>query len=211
LVPVVAARPRRAKADLQSQVESYSAAQIRVATAATELFSTHGVAGTSLQMIADAIGVTKAAVYHQFNTKEAIVLACAEIQLATLERHLDNAESRDPERTRTAVLAAVVDLAVARRRTVGTLQNDPSIARLLAEHPPFRQIQTRLRRLLSGETATPTSQVRSAMIFAALTSAIAHPIVADLDDATLRRELLQLVERLLAPDPGFRGASDRNG
>jgi AcrR family transcriptional regulator len=162
-------------------------------------------------MIADAIGVTKAAVYHQFNTKEAIVLACAEIQLATLERHLDEAESRDPERTRTAVLAAVIDLAVARRRTVGTLQNDPSISRLLAEHPPFRQIQTRLRLLLSVETATPTSQVQSAMIFAALTGAIAHPIVADLDDETLRRELVQLVERLLVPDPGSRGASDRNG
>ena len=77
----IAARPRRAKGDLQSQVESYSAAQIRVATAATELFSMQGVAGTSLQMIADAMGVTKAAVYHQFNTKEAIVLACTEIQL----------------------------------------------------------------------------------------------------------------------------------
>jgi hypothetical protein len=34
-----------------------------------------GVGGTSLQMIADAIGVTKAAVYHQFNTNEEIVVA----------------------------------------------------------------------------------------------------------------------------------------
>ena len=34
--------------------------------------------GTSLQMIADAMGVTKAAVYHQFHTKEEIVLAVAE-------------------------------------------------------------------------------------------------------------------------------------
>ena len=82
---------------------------------------------------------------------------------------------------------------------------------LLAEHPPFRQIQTRLRLILSGETATPTSQVRSAMIFAALTGAIAHPIVAHLDDETLRRELLQLVERLLEPDSGSRGDSDGNG
>jgi AcrR family transcriptional regulator len=30
------------------------------------------VSGTSLQMIAGAMGVTKAAVYHQFKTKEEI-------------------------------------------------------------------------------------------------------------------------------------------
>jgi hypothetical protein len=108
------------------------------------------------------------------------------------------------------VLSAVIDLAVARRATVGTLQNDPAIARLLAEHPPFLEIQTRLLLLVSGQTTTPTSQVRSAMIFAALTGAIAHPIVADLDDDTLRRELIGLVERLHEPGLPSKGASDTN-
>ena len=41
--------------------------------AAQKVFGQHGVGGTSLQMIADEIGVTKAAVYHQYNTKEEIV------------------------------------------------------------------------------------------------------------------------------------------
>jgi hypothetical protein len=40
-------------------------AQTRVIEAALALFAEHGISGTSLQMIADAIGVTKAAVYHQ--------------------------------------------------------------------------------------------------------------------------------------------------
>jgi len=198
LMPTVAARSRRSKGALQRRVDHYSAAQLRVATAATELFSTQGVAGTSLQMIADAMGVTKAAVYHQFTTKETIVLACTEIQLAALEQHLDRAEeSNDRDRTRSEVLGVVIDLAVARRRTVGTLQNDPSVARLLAEHPPFRQIQMRLRQIMSGEPATSTSQVQSAVVFAALTGAVAHPMVADLSDETLRQELKLLIERLL--------------
>jgi AcrR family transcriptional regulator len=47
-----------------------TAAQTRVLDAALDLISEHGVSGTSLQMIADAVGVTKAAVYHQFKTKE---------------------------------------------------------------------------------------------------------------------------------------------
>jgi AcrR family transcriptional regulator len=47
-----------------------SAAQTRILIAALNLFADHGVSGTSLQMIADALGVTKAAVYHQFKTKD---------------------------------------------------------------------------------------------------------------------------------------------
>jgi AcrR family transcriptional regulator len=71
----------------------YRAAQLRIMTAALELFARHGVGGTSLQMIADAIGVTKAAVYHQFKTKDALVLAVADLELERLERALELAEA----------------------------------------------------------------------------------------------------------------------
>ena len=37
---------------------SYTAAQTRIIDAALALFAEHGISGTSLQMIADAIGVT---------------------------------------------------------------------------------------------------------------------------------------------------------
>ena len=49
-------------------------------------------------MIADAIGVTKAAIYHQFKTKDEIVLAAIEVELAKLETALDAAEPRSPGR-----------------------------------------------------------------------------------------------------------------
>ena len=50
----------------------------RVIDAAVELFAGTASAGTSLQMIADHLGVTKAAVYYQFHAKEDIVLAVLE-------------------------------------------------------------------------------------------------------------------------------------
>lgn len=56
--------------------------------AALQLIADHGVGGTSLQMIADAVGVTKAAVYHQFKTKEQIVIALTERELGCLEEAL---------------------------------------------------------------------------------------------------------------------------
>ena len=61
---------------------SYTAPQTRIIEAALVLFAEHGVSGTSLQMIADAIGVTKAAVYQQYNTKDEIILAVAQVVLA---------------------------------------------------------------------------------------------------------------------------------
>ena len=61
--------------------------------ASLELFGTHGVSATSLQMIADAIGVTKAAVYHQFKSKDDVVIAVIANELAALQPALDAAEA----------------------------------------------------------------------------------------------------------------------
>jgi len=176
----------------------YSEAQMRVLIAALDLFAEHGVNGTSLQMIADDIGVTKAAVYHQFRTKEAIVVGAVEIELGNLEGALEAAEADagGPEAVET-LLNQVIKLAIGRRRLVGTLQHDPVIIRLLGDHQPFQQFMQRLFTVLLGGKFDAQSRVRAAMIAAAIGGAVTHPLVTDLDDETLRSELLGLTQRLL--------------
>jgi AcrR family transcriptional regulator len=66
-----------------------SAAQMRTLKAAMDLFASYAVGATSYQMIADALGVTKGAVYHQFKTKNEIIIAVAEMELARLEDALE--------------------------------------------------------------------------------------------------------------------------
>ena len=172
-------------------------AQARVVRAALELFGQHGVSGTSLQMIADAVGVTKAAVYHQFNTKEAIVIAVLEADLVQLESALDTAEAEpDRPRARAVLLALVIDLAVQRRRIVSALQQDPVIVRLLAKHEPFLHLMGRLFAVLTGDDATAAARVRGAMISAAIGGAVMHPLVAELDDETLRSEMSRFTRQL---------------
>ena len=96
---------------------SYTAAQTRVIETALDLFAEHGISGTSLQMIADALGVTKAAVYHQYNTKDEIILAVAEVVLTRLEAAVTAAEAeRSRPRAREVLITAMIDLAVERRR-----------------------------------------------------------------------------------------------
>ncbi len=175
-----------------------SAAQTRIVTAALVLFAEHGVGGTSLQMIADAIGVTKAAVYHQFRTKEEIVVAAVEVELARLEPALDAAEADEcGPRALDLLLTQVIALAVERRRMVSTLEYDPVVVRLLAEHEPFTTFMQRLFRLLVGFGTGAEARVRAAMISTAIGGAVTHPLVADLDDDALREQLLHLTRQFL--------------
>jgi AcrR family transcriptional regulator len=175
-----------------------SAAQARIVDAAVHLFAEHGVGGTSLQMIADAIGVTKAAVYHQFKTKEEIVVAAAEAELARTEAAIAAAEAEPSrEQAREALLTHIVDLAVERRRMESTLLGDPVIVRFFAHHEPFRQVMERLYRLLMGDDAGPEARIPAVMLTAAIGGAVMHPLVVDLDDDTLRSYLLRLARRFL--------------
>src|SRR5215470_19958160 len=90
---------------------SLTAAQARIITAALDLFARHGVGGTSLQMIADEIGVTKAAIYYQYRTKDEIVLAAAEAELARFQSIIAAAEGESSaKRARGALVTGFVDM-----------------------------------------------------------------------------------------------------
>lgn len=177
---------------------SYTAAQTRIIEAALVLFGEHGISGTSLQMIADGIGVTKAAVYHQYNTKDEIVLAVAEVILTRLEAAVSAAEAqRSRSRAREVLIAHMIDLAVERRRMASVLQRDPVMLRFLDEHEPFRRVMVRVNRLLMGGTSGPRARVQAATLAAAIAGAVIHPLVLDLDDESLRSQLQKQVRKLL--------------
>jgi len=182
---------------LRERAGQYSAAQLRTVDAALALFARHGVGGTSLQMIADALGVTKAAVYHQFKTKEAIVLAVVEVELAPLEEALAAAEAEGRSvKARAALLERVIDGAVERRQAVSTLQNDPVLVRLLGEYEPSRHLWSRLFAVLLGDDLDDRGRARAAVLSAAIGS-VGHAFVADVDNDTLKAELLHLTRRLI--------------
>ncbi|VBA58538.1 HTH-type transcriptional regulator AcrR [Mycobacterium attenuatum] len=174
-----------------------SAAQTRILDAALQLIAEHGVGGTSLQMIADAIGVTKAAVYHQFKSKEQIVIALTERELGGLEEALEAAEAqaRQPV-ARELLLDRVIDVAVERRGAASTLQFDPVIVRLLAQHQPFQQFIARLYGVLVDDAAED-ARVSAAMLSGAIAVGVMHPLVAEIDDESLRSHLRRITRRLI--------------
>lgn len=183
------------QADSRFRFITRTTAQTRVLDAALSLIAEHGVGGTSLQMIADAIGVTKAAVYHQFKTKEQIVIALTERELGGLEEALEAAEA-DPSRARELLLDRVIDVAIERRGAASTLQFDPVIVRLLADHLPFQQFIQRLYSVLVGD-AGDDRRVLAAMLSGAIAVGVVHPLIGDVDDETLRSQLRRITGRLV--------------
>lgn len=171
---------------------------MRTLHAAMGLFAEYGVSATSYQMIADAIGVTKGAIYHQFKTKDEIIIAVAEMELAKLEDALEAAEALDCRtKARELLLDLVIDHAVEHRRAANTLQFDPVIVRLLSDHEPFQHFIERLYGTLIGDEPGPDTQVRLAALTCVIGGTVSHPLVAGLDDDTLRNQLLDMARRIV--------------
>jgi AcrR family transcriptional regulator len=143
-------------------------------------------------------GVTKAAVYHRFNTKDEILIAVTEGELGQLEDALLAAEAETSKpHARKLLLDSMIDMTVRRRGLVATMTYDPVVIRLLGEHEPFRQFVTRLYAVLLGEHDDVEAQVSAAVLSGALAGAVANPLVADVDDDTLRPILGTLIQRML--------------
>src|SRR5262245_51091540 len=178
---------------------SYSSSQTRVLEAALTLFAEHGVGGTSIRMIADAIGVTKAAIYFQFKTKEEIVLAAAGLGFAKLAWAIEAAEAEEsPSRAREFLIRQVIEISLEQRRVTRALQHDPVMLRVLSEHKPFQRMFQRMQRLMVGDVLDAKMRMQVALLSGAIAAGTGHSLVADLDDETVRSALLEFARPILA-------------
>jgi hypothetical protein len=106
------------------------------------------------------------------------------------EAHGNGPQARD------ALLVRTVEMAVRDRRLVRTLQYDPVVIRLLAEHEPFQRFMNRLYHVLLGDAGLD-GRIEAAMFSGAISTAVMHPLVADIDDDVLLDRLIHLSRRLL--------------
>jgi AcrR family transcriptional regulator len=170
----------------------------RLVAIAGELFAERGVGGTSLQSIADRLGVTKAAVYHQFASKDEIVFAVAATVIKEIQRIADTAESLAGDEARIATIGGLVDLALQERATAAVLRRDPAMARLLHAHAPYLKQIARIDALLLGPD--PTDELRIALAFAgAAISSVGDLPGLDQPAATIRAGLVSAMTRALTP------------
>jgi AcrR family transcriptional regulator len=171
----------------------------RLLETALGLFTVHGVEGTSLQMIADALGVTKAAVYYHFKTKDEITEAVADPALRELTALLDHAATiARPGPRADYVIDGFVDLVVRNRVLAAVLCSDPGVVRAIDRFVLGEQsVLVRLPAMLVGPEADEGAQVAAHVALAGIAMGGGSPVLAGMDDESLRRHLGDAMRRLL--------------
>lgn len=174
-------------------------ARERVLRAARELFAEHGISGTSLQMIADRMGVTKAAVYHQFPAKDEIALGLLEEVFAALDALVVAAREAPVGARQDVVIEGTVRMMVGQRQVMSALYRDPEMERLVSQDAGLSATRRALDEVLHPVDSAVTRRRRLgwAVLGAGFTRAVVDPQFGDLPEEELTTELIALAHRIL--------------
>ncbi|QRP47160.1 TetR/AcrR family transcriptional regulator [Amycolatopsis sp. FDAARGOS 1241] len=177
-----------------SPTRAEQAAQTRrtVLDTARRLFAEQGYDATSLQLIADTMGVTKANVYYYFRSKADLLEALLQCSIAAFDALLDAAAALDDPRARRELLADGFVEQVVAQRSLSLL--DPSARRHETLGRALEAQATRGLHLLYGATPTPDETAAYAM---ATELGPALRSLGHLPDAELRATLRRLCLRVL--------------
>jgi len=133
---------------------------------ALELFAERGYEKTSLREIAERLGVTKAALYYHFKSKEDIVHSLTDDYFAEIDALLEWAKDQPPgEATRRQVLDRYVGIVLAGSEVFHFLeQNRAAVQGMEAGKERFARFRDRLDglvELLAGPDAPLRDRVRA--------------------------------------------------
>ncbi|NRQ39798.1 TetR family transcriptional regulator [Nonomuraea sp. NN258] len=178
----------------------------RILSAARALFAARGYRATSMQSIADQVGITKAALYYHFDSKEEILRELTLPLLDELEEALAAAESLGaPERVRWAAVEGYVDVHLRHRETLTMLVKDMTLLVQAPVADRFRAAIALANDLVAGPGGGLEHRVRASQAVAGL----ADPVVLfrDVPADRLRSLILDGARALLgdppaAPAPG---------
>lgn len=169
----------------------------RLLEVAIELFRQHSVAGTSLQMISDALGLTKSAIYHHFRTREELLDAILEPVLTELAVLVEEAElQRTPRARADRMLVGYAALAASRRNLISVLSGDPYVTELVRARSEWSSTVARQMRLLADVEPGVGGQVNAAIVMSGFAGAARGDFEA-LDDDALREQLTAAGRRAL--------------
>ena len=173
--------------------------------AALELFAEHGFDGTSLQQIADRLGVTKAAVYYHFRSKDDLLAALVEPAFDELDALLREVEAlpADSARPRLA-LRAFTEYLLHHRAAASWMSRDAAALTRPAVWERSREVEQRLDALLTLGEADPLARFWTGAITRAVSGAVLTQ--PDADEQWLRAEVAELGRHLLS---GYRAAGRR--
>lgn len=183
----------------------------RILDVALELFSEHGYEQTSLREIADRLGVTKAALYYHFKTKDDIVYGIVESMSAPIDEAIawGRQQPWSPHVRDELVRRFAAGMAERMALLRFFHENQPAVRELNAG-ARFKERMITMVRLIQGPESSFQDRVRAAMSLFAISAGLfmlqeegdsgeapgtAHPDAAERQHAALE-VALEIAERI---------------
>lgn len=176
---------------------------------ALDLFSRQGYERSTLREIADALGITKAAVYYHYRTKVEILDDLLRPMVDGEDWIIADAESDTAQiggpAWRLSLVERYIDLLLTHRRVATYAMNDIAGVSNSTLLDRMRANDTRLAALLANGDLSLEQRVRTSAALGVIVAILALP---DVSNADLRPQLLRVVRDVLGlTDPVPDGAT----
>nr|MDT0657797.1 TetR/AcrR family transcriptional regulator [Micromonospora sp. DSM 115978] len=191
----------------------------RIQAVALELFTEQGYERTSLREIAERLGVTKAALYYHFKSKDDIVNSFVSDRISRLDDLVAWAQTQpvDPAGRR-AVLRRYADelFGDEQHSVMQFFEQNQTVLKSLPAGKMMRERLMKVADALAGPGGSPTAQVRAALALFAVHSSLFVIRNPQVSPAERRRIALEIADELLAGiavitnDPVTRSAPDHS-
>ncbi len=178
----------------------------RLLDVAMALISRHGFAGTSLQMIADELGFSKAAIYYHFRTRDQLLVALMEPILAQIRSVVETAEAQPTPRGQMEAMVQGFARVVAKNRSLAAVMVfDPGVHAVLQMQPDWGDLIARQLSILTQLDSGATGLIKATALMTGLAGA-ASGAPLDIDENALIVELATIGRRTM----GLRQPRRRN-
>ncbi|WP_188193420.1 TetR/AcrR family transcriptional regulator [Nonomuraea sp. SYSU D8015] len=172
----------------------------RIQEIALRLFTEQGYEATSLREIAEELGVTKAALYYHFKTKDDIVASLVDLRIAELEELLawSRSQPKTPETRRRLLERYAENLKLPRTRDVTRFLERNQTA--MRDHPKIEKMRESMLALtveLSDPDATPAERISRALALFALHAGKWLTQQGDLTEDEIDKASMEVARRLL--------------
>ena len=169
----------------------------RIARLALARFRVGGFVGTSIADLAGALGVSKAAIYYHYRSKDALLHHLIDPLLDAIDACIQ--DHTTPARTPRQLLGAYLAVLLAHREVVPLVATDVAVLNHPKIGPRLRTQNQQLRTLL----VAPDTSVAARLRAEAALGAIWRPLIAepqvDLSDAAHQRILIGAAVAALQP------------
>jgi AcrR family transcriptional regulator len=179
--------------------------RLRIQQVALELFAEQGYERTSLREIAERLGITKAALYYHFRSKEDIAHSLTDDYLAEIDELIRWARTEPrTDELRAEVIRRYVSILLGRSEVFRFLEQNQATVRSLEEHGPkrmalFKGRMEALADILAGPDAPLRSRMRAvAALFSASATCVVFRNQAN-DPAEMRAIMQELATDLVLP------------